>query len=162
MKAVIDYKDRTLIKIPYISELYKKSLLTRFSLSMSILLKSSVGLLDALKIAKNSTTNGLFAKEIDEIIKKLVKGDTLSSYMGKSQFFDAKFGKLLSVGEESAELDKVFYMISNYYGKELDYTLENVSSLLEPILMLFIGAIVAVILVALYLPMFELINSFGG
>jgi type IV pilus assembly protein PilC len=154
--------DKALITVPYISVLYKKNLMARFSLSMSILLRSKVTLLEALKISRNISKNKLFNKEIDDIVKKLIKGNSLSSNISrKSDFFDLTFTRLLSVGEESAELEKVFSLICNYYSKEFDYKLDNVISLIEPALILFIGAIVAVILVAMYVPMFELVNNFG-
>lgn len=153
--------DNLLIKLPLISTLYTKNLLARFSLSMSILLKSKITLLEAMKISKHISPNTQFKLEIDRMIKKMIKGESMASNISTSVFFDLTFSRLLSAGEESAELEKVFEMISNYYSKEFDHHLDAATSLIEPILILFIGVIVALILVAMYLPMFELINNFG-
>ncbi|MGD8782532.1 MAG: type II secretion system F family protein [Ignavibacteria bacterium] len=153
--------DKLAIKLPFVSKLYKLNLLARFSLSMSILLKSKVSLLEALKISSKISNNNFFQKEISVMIKKLIKGESLTLNVKKSDFFDITFSKLLAAGEESAELDRVFNLISNFYNKEFDYNLSSITSLIEPVLILFVGAIVAVILVAMYLPMFEVVNYLG-
>lgn len=160
--GIKSFVDNFLITAPVLAGLYKRNLLARFSLSMSMLLNSKITLLEALKISRNISKNGIFIKEIDEIIKKIIKGTPFSTNISrKSVFFDITFTRLLTVGEESAELEKVFALICNYYSKEFDYKLDNIISLIEPALILFIGIIVAVILVAMYIPMFELINNFG-
>lgn len=156
-----EYFDFLIIKIPYISNLYKKNILARFSLSMSIALNSKVTLVEALKVSKNISSNTIFRSEMEILIKKLIKGESFSSNLSKSSFFDLTFSRLLTVGEESAELEKVFGLISKHYSKDFDYELENITSLVEPLLIIFIGIIVAIILVAMYLPMFELVNNFG-
>ena len=148
--------DKSLVGIPVVSKMYITGLLARFSLSMAILLKSRVGLVESLKISKNVTSNHLFKNQIDQLLKKTIKGETLSANVKSSIFFDPTFTRLLAAGEESAELDKVFLQMSNYYSSEFDHYLDNLTSLLEPVLILFVGGIVAVILIGLYLPMFEI------
>lgn len=149
------------VKAPLISKIYIKNVIARFSLSLSFLLRSKVPLLEALKISKNTSSNRIFKNEIDVIIKKISKGESFSSIIKKSSFFDITFSQLLIAGEESAQLDKVFSLISSYYQKDFDFFLDNLTSLLEPILILSIGVIVAVILVAMYMPIFEIVNNFG-
>ncbi len=153
--------DSIIWRIPLLSRIYLNSILARFTLSMGILLSSKVNLVESLKISRNITKNITFRAQIDSILKKIIKGESFSSNIKSSKLFDLTFSKLLAAGEESAEMDKVFYMMSNFYSNEFDYYLDNITSLLEPILILFVGGIVAVILVALYLPMFEIINHFG-
>lgn len=153
--------DKSLVTVPFVSKIYVTNLLARFSLSMSILLKSKVGLVDSLKISKNITSNHLFKNQIDQLLKKTIKGETLSANLKSSKFFDPTFTRLLAAGEESAELDKVFLQMSNYYSNEFDHYLDNITALLEPVLIIIVGGIVAVILIGLYLPMFEIINHFG-
>ena len=153
--------DQSLVSIPIVSKMYISGLLARFSLSMAILLKSRIGLVESLKISKNVTSNHLFKKQIDTLLKKTIKGEMLSANVKSSKFFDPTFTRLLAAGEESAELDIVFLQMSNYYGSEFDHYLDNLTSMLEPVLILFVGGIVAMILIGLYLPMFEIINYFG-
>ncbi|MBL1215599.1 MAG: type II secretion system F family protein [Ignavibacteriae bacterium] len=153
--------DRLLLRTPLVSKLIIKNLMARFALSMSILLKSRITLLEALKIARNTSSNHIFKKEVDTVIKRIIKGESLSANTSTSILFDKTFSRLLFAGEQTAELDKVFGMISDYYGKEFEYQLDVITSLIEPILILVIGVIVAIILIAMYLPMFDLINYFG-
>lgn len=153
--------DTLVWKLPLISNIYMNNLLARFTLSMGVLLKNKVGLLESLKISKNISNNKKFKNEIDVIIKRILKGESMSGNIYGSKFFDFTFSRLLSVGEESAELDKVFIMMSDYYNNEFDYYLDNITSMLEPALILFVGGMVAFILVGLYLPMFDIINYFG-
>lgn len=153
--------EKFLVNAPFISNIYIKNLIARFSLSLSFLLKSKVTLLEALKISRNISGNSIFRKEIDLLIKKISRGESFSAIVKNSKFFDVTFSQLLIAGEESAQMEKVFSLISNYYQKDFDFYLDNLTSLLEPILILFIGLIVAVILVAMYLPIFEIANNFG-
>ena len=153
--------DNIICKMPVVSKMYINNLLARFSLSMGILLKSRVSIVDALKISKNVTKNITFRKQIDLLIKKLIKGETIASNTGRSKFFDATFTKMLAAGEESAELDKVFYLMSNFYNSEFDNSIDNITSLLEPALIIVVGLIVGVILIGLYLPMFDIVNYMG-
>ncbi|MBL1214644.1 MAG: type II secretion system F family protein [Ignavibacteriae bacterium] len=153
--------DKLLLRTPLVSKLIIKNLMARFALSMSILLKSRITLLEALKIARNTSSNHIFKKEVDIVIKRIIKGESLSANTSTSILFDKTFSRLLFAGEQTAELDKVFGMISDYYGKEFEYQLDVITSLIEPILILVIGVIVAIILIAMYLPMFDLINYFG-
>lgn len=153
--------DKLILNLPIISKLYKMNILARFSLSMSILLKSKVTLLDSLKISKNITENHIFKDEISRLVKKIIKGEGFADNIKKSSFFDYTFTKLLAAGEASAELANVFHLISNYYNQEFDHRLDTITSFIEPVLILFVGVIIAVVLVAMYLPMFEIINYLG-
>lgn len=153
--------DNVICRLPVVSKLYINNLLARFCLVMGILLRSKVSIVDALKISKNVTKNKTFKKQIDIILKKIIKGETISSNLSNSKFFDVTFTKMLAAGEESAELDKVFYLMSNFYNSEFDNSIDNITSLLEPALILIVGVIVGMILIGLYLPMFDIVNYMG-
>ena len=148
-------------RLPIVSKLYKCNILARFSFTMNTLLKNRVTLLESLKIARNSSNDPEFLKEIDTIAKSLVKGQNFSHVLGKSKFFDITFIKLLTAAEGASELDKAFLMTAEFYTDEFDDLLDTVTSFMEPALILFIGGFVGIIVVALYLPMFEMLNNFG-
>ncbi|MBI2417895.1 MAG: type II secretion system F family protein [Ignavibacteriales bacterium] len=152
---------KAVLSMPVISKIYIANILTRFSLNMHILLKNKVTLTDSLKIAKATTKNKMFQREIDSLVKRLYRGESITAKTNDSAFFDITFTKLLFVAEESAELDKAFSLIAEFYTSQFDNMLDAVISMLEPALILFIGAIVAVVLIGMYLPMFELVNNFG-
>ncbi len=155
-----NYLDKLLLRLPIVSGIYKSSILARFSLSMAVMLKGGVRLPDALKAASNISDNGIFREEIDKRIKSLTKGKPLASSAGG--FFDPAFSGMIAAGEESAGLEKVFELLGRHYTKEFDNSLQNIISFLEPALILFVGIIVAVILVGMYLPLFELVNYIGS
>jgi type IV pilus assembly protein PilC len=161
MKSMKKHTDYFVGEIPFIGKLYKENLLARFSLSMAILLKSGVMLVDALTYAKNVSNNCIFSSEISVIIKRLSRGEGLANTVEKSRYFDVNFSKLLSAGEESAELESVFTLTGNHYTRKFDHTLDTVTSIIEPVLIISVGILVALILVAMYLPLFEIINNFG-
>ncbi len=117
---------------------------------------------DALKIAMNISGNKVFRNEINGLVKNLVKGESIAGNVKKSIVFDSTFTRLLIVGEQTAELDKIFSLLSEYYTNEFDSKLETITSMIEPVLILFIGLIVAFILIAMYLPMFEMVNVMGA
>lgn len=160
-QKVLDAVDSTVVKIPVVSTLYKKNLVARFSLSMAILLENGVVLVDGLKTAMQVTRNKTFRNEITLLIKNLIIGGHLSSSLSRSVFFDANFSRLLAAGEESAELEKVFKITGDHYSREFDYALEGITALVEPVLIVTVALVVGVLLVAMYLPLFEIINNFG-
>jgi len=155
------YYTKLIPYLPIVSKLYKTNILARFSFTMNTLLKNRVTLIDALKIARNVSSDPVFLSEIDYIIKSLTKGLNFSNVISKSKFFDITFIKLLTAAEGASELDKAFLMTAEHYTAEFDDLLETVTSFMEPALILFIGGFVGTIVVALYLPMFELLNNFG-
>ncbi len=147
--------------LPVVARLYKCNILARFSFTMNTLLLNRVTLLESLKIARNSSSDPDFLREIDTITKSLVKGQNFSHVLGKSKFFDITFIKLLTAAEGASELDKAFLMTAEFYTDEFDDLLDTVTSFMEPALILFIGGFVGVIVIALYLPIFEMLNNFG-
>lgn len=155
------FYSRIIPYIPIVSKLYKSNILARFSITMNTLLKNRVTLIDALKVAKTSSKDPSFIKEIETIQKSLVKGVNFAHILKSSKFFDVTFIKLLTAAEGASELDKAFMMTADYYTDEFDNMLETITSFMEPALILFIGVIVGTILIAMYLPMFELLNNFG-
>ena len=125
------YLDVLVLKIPFLSNFIIQNILARFTLSMSTLLKSGVSLVDSLKLSKKVTTNAVFQADIDRITKKIIRGEKLSKNLQSSRFFDVTFVRLLVAGEESANLDEVFYLINQYYSKEFSYKLENLTTIFE-------------------------------
>jgi len=156
-----NYIDIYLLKAPVLGDVFRYNLISRFALSMSTLLKGKVQINDAVIISGEISKNSVFKRELKLLNKKIIKGESFSKNIKNTIIFDQTFLQLVSAGEESAELDNVFNIISEYYTKEFDYRIETLTGLLEPILMIVIGLIVSVVLVAMYMPMFELVNFMG-
>ncbi len=155
------FMDKFWLKVPLVNRIYKESILSKFTNTMAMLLRSRVNLLEAFKIAKHTTENVFFQKEIDIVIKQLIKGQKVSTKINKSLFFDSNFLRLISLGEDSGNLERIFELLGDYYEKNFNTVINTIISLLEPLLIIIVGLLVGFILIAMYMPMFDLINNFG-
>jgi len=160
-KKGMNYIDRMKLNIPYFGELYKKSLVGQFTKTLATLLHSGVTLSEALKVLKNSSSNSILTAEVQLMTSAITKGKSLNKSLEKSQIFPIVVTQMISVGEETASLDEMLEQIANLFEDEVDIMVEGLTSVIEPVLIVFIGLILGAIIVALYLPIFELVNVIG-
>jgi type IV pilus assembly protein PilC len=151
-------KDKFLLRIPLVGNLIKKNNIALFSRTIGILIGNGVQLIDALKTTKTMLKNTQFKKIIEQLIISVSKGESISKNLQKSELFPIMVSQMVSVGEETGELDKMFIKIAEFYEEELDTTIEGLSSIVEPIIIVSLGLIVGIILISMYMPMFELLN----
>jgi type IV pilus assembly protein PilC len=150
-----------LFKIPLVSEILIKNHVARFCRTLGTLLQAQVSLLDALEVTRKIITNGELKEEIRQIIKQVKQGRAIAEPIIDSKLFPPMVSQMIAVGEETSELDAMLLKVADYYEKELDSKVETLSSVIEPILILILGIIVAAILISMYLPMFDLVNIMG-
>ncbi|MEO1022482.1 MAG: type II secretion system F family protein [Bacteroidota bacterium] len=148
-------------RIPYFGPLYKKGLITSFSKTLDTLLKSGVPLADGLRILMKTTTNLILKEEIEQMNRLIGKGKTLTQSFSNSLIFTPLVVQMIEVGEETSNLDEMLHQLSKHYESEMDLAIEGITSVIEPLLIVFIGLILGVIIVALYLPIFEMVNVIG-
>lgn len=153
--------DRCKFNIPLIGNLIGKSLIARFCRTLGTLLESGVNLVDALAIIGSATGNRHLDKKIMIATRQVSQGRNLYTQLQKTELFPELVVHMIMVGEQTAELDQMLIHAAEFYEIEVDATLESVGSILEPVLIVVIGFILGGILVALYLPMFDLINVIG-
>lgn len=153
--------DTTKLKIPYFGEMYSKGLVSQFTSTLSTLLNSGVNLAESLTVLKKSSTNSILQKEVTEMLSSIKKGKSLNKSLSKSLIFPVMVVQMISVGEETASLGEMLDQVAKLYEEEVDIMVEGLTSIIEPILIVFIGAILGVIIVALYLPIFEMVNVVG-
>lgn len=153
--------DTTKLKIPYFGEMYSKGLVSQFTSTLSTLLNSGVNLAESLTVLKKSSTNSILQKEVTEMLSSIKKGKSLNKSLSKSLIFPVMVVQMISVGEETASLGEMLDQVATLYEEEVDIMVEGLTSIIEPILIVFIGAILGVIIVALYLPIFEMVNVVG-
>lgn len=151
-----------LLKLPVIGDVCLKTYLARFCRSLGTMLETDVALVDALEIAERLAGNAEMKQEIRQIAKHVRRGDPLSQPFVESRYFPPVLAQMISVGEETDELDTMLLKIADYYEQELDNKIESLSSIIEPALILFLGLIVGAILISMYLPMFDLVNVVGN
>lgn len=153
--------DRMKLKIPYFGELYKKGLVGQFTKTLSTLLQSGVTLSESLKVLKKSSSNSILTSEVELMSSSITKGKSLNKALENSQVFPIVVSQMITVGEETASLDEMLNKIATLFEEEVDIMVEGLTSIIEPVLIVFIGLILGAIIIALYLPIFELVNVVG-
>ncbi|MCT4603604.1 MAG: type II secretion system F family protein [Marinifilum sp.] len=155
------YSSQIAIKIPVVGTMLVKAYLARFCQTMSLLMAARIPLLRAIRLMGKMISFYPFEQALLHFEDEILHGKTLYDGMEKFNFFDAKIRSLTKVGEEINQLDVIYENLSKQYSEELQHQVGILNGLLEPILIIFVGLLVAVILVAMYLPMFQMSNSFA-
>jgi len=146
---------RQVLKLPVFGDLILKSLLARISLIMGNLSAAGVNLLESLEIAKSVSTNVVVSEALENVKKGVFSGDTLTKLFLKEPLFPPTFSQLISVGEQTGQLDEMFNSVASYYEDEFDTAVNNMSSLIEPIMIVFMGIMIGGLMIAMYSPIFN-------
>lgn len=154
------YSTKLILKIPVIGSLIHKINLARFSNSLSLLISSRIPILRAIQLVKQMMKFYPIEMSLEVIESDVMKGVSLHKAMSKYDIYPAKMISLIKVGEEVNQLEHFFAQISKQYTEEVEHRSSVISSLLEPIILLFLGGIVAIILIAMYLPLFQMSSVF--
>ena len=154
--ATIQYKwHKQVLKLPVFGDMILKSLLARISLILGNLSAAGVNLLESLEIAKSVSNNDVVTEAIENIKKGVFSGDTLTKLFLKEPLFPPTFSQLISVGEQTGQLDEMFNSVASYYEEEFDSSVDNMSSLIEPIMIVFMGIMIGGLMIAMYSPIFN-------
>lgn len=148
-----------IIKIPFVGSLIKKIYLARFCYSMTLLISSKIPILRAIGMIKQMIGFYPISEALTHIEGDIVKGNNLYKSMSNHEVFPKRLVSLVKVGEEINQLDIFFDKIANQYTDEIEHQTSILGSLIEPIMIIFLGLVVGVILIAMYLPLFQLSNS---
>jgi type IV pilus assembly protein PilC len=154
--------DAIIIEVPVFGDLIKKSAIARFSRTHSTLLTSGVRIIDALEISSATTGNWMIEKAIIDTKDAVSRGKTLAEPLTKIPYFPNMVTQMISIGEQTGNIDAMLSKVADFYEDEVENATEAMTSLLEPMLMVVLGAIIAVIVVAMYLPIFNMANTVTG
>ncbi|MDA9862077.1 type II secretion system F family protein [Candidatus Pelagibacter sp.] len=143
------------LKLPIFGEMILKSMLARISLIMGNLSAAGVNLLESIEIAKSVSNNVVITNALENVKKGVFSGDTLTKLFLKEPLFPPTFSQLISVGEQTGSLDEMFTSVSNYYEEEFDTAVDNMSTLIEPIMIVFMGTMIGGLMIAMYSPIFN-------
>jgi len=150
------------IKIPIFGKLMVDIQLSQFTRTLSLLLRSGLSIIEALRLTANSMSNIIFKEVILNARDEVEKGIPLSLPISRATVFPLIISQMISVGEETGKLDEVLEKMSEYYENEVDVATGNLSTLLEPVILLVMGVIIAFIAAAIYMPMFNLSGVMGA
>ncbi len=146
---------KQVLKMPIFGEMILKSLIARISLIMGNLSAAGVNLLESLEIAKEVSSNVVVSEALENVKKGVFSGDTLTKLFLKEPLFPPTFSQLISVGEQTGQLDEMFNSVARYYEEEFDNSVDNMSSLIEPIMIVFMGIMIGGLMIAMYSPIFN-------
>ena len=153
--------EKVLFKTPKIGEIYKLIVVERFTSQMSILIDSGVPILYSLDITERLVNNYTCARIIANIKERVREGELLVAPMERSGFFPAMAVQMISVGEETGELSKMLKHVSVYYQNSVETFMKRAGTIIEPLILVFMGVVIGVIVIAMFLPMFN-IAQLGG
>jgi type IV pilus assembly protein PilC len=151
--------DKFLLNVPVLGDVLRKSSVSRFTRTLGTLVSSGVSILDGLEITAKTAGNRVVQDAIMESRASIAGGDTIAQPLKKSGVFPPMVISMISVGEQTGGLDEMLSKIADFYDDEVDAAVSNLLSLLEPAMMCFLGVVVGGMVVAMYLPIFDMINA---
>ncbi len=159
-KAGMAFWDQVKLRVYIFGPLTLKLSLSRFCRITSMLIRSGVPLLQILDLASQSVGNTVVANTIDKIKQSVNEGKGMSEPMGKSHFFPPLVVQMVSVGEQTGKVDELLLHVADYYDTQIDHTISNMVSLIEPVLIVFLGGIVLFMALGIFMPMWNMIHLF--
>ena len=148
--------DRFLLRVPVIGDLLLKLAVARFSKTFSTLLDSGVPLLQSLEIVQRAVGNAVLAEEIGAAIFSVNLGAGLAQPFAASNLFPPMVSQMVAVGEDTGDLAHMLSEVADYYDKEVGYAVESLTAMIEPVVIVCLGGVVAFIVSSIMLPMFDM------
>jgi type IV pilus assembly protein PilC len=153
--------DRLMLKAPVLGDVLRKSAVSRFTRTLGTLIGSGVSILDGLEITAKTSGNRVIQDAIMESRASIAGGETISAPLKKSQVFPPMVISMINVGEQTGGLDEMLTKIADFYDEEVDAAVSGLLSLMEPVMIVFLGVVVGGMVVAMYLPIFDMVNAAG-
>jgi len=150
------------LHIPIVGGIIEKTIIARTTRTLGTLVSSGVPILEALSIVKETCNNAVFEHMYQRVYESIREGETIAAPLKESRLVDDMVVNMVDVGEETGELDKMLYKVAEVYEEEVDILVESLISLLEPIMVVFLGVCVGFIVVALFMPMLAILEKLGG
>ncbi|HZF69022.1 MAG TPA: type II secretion system F family protein [Gemmatirosa sp.] len=151
--------DRMLLKVPVIGDVLRKSAVSRFTRTLGTLISSGVAILDGLEITARTAGNRVVHDAILQSRASIAGGDTIAAPLAKSQVFPPMVISMIAVGEQTGGLDTMLSKIADFYDQEVDAAVGALISVLEPVMIVVLGVVVGGMIVAMYLPIFDMVNA---
>ncbi|MFO0846975.1 MAG: type II secretion system F family protein [Gemmataceae bacterium] len=151
--------DRITLWIPIVGSLVEKTIVARTMRTLGTLIASGVPILEALSIVKETANNAVFERMFQRVLESIREGDTIADPLRESRLVDDMVTNMIEVGEETGDLDTMLYKVADFYDEEVDNTVKSLISLLEPIMIVFLGGTIGGIVISLFLPLIKLLEG---
>jgi type IV pilus assembly protein PilC len=150
------------LRLPVLGQLTSKVAVTRWTRTLGTLISAGVPILDALNVTRETAGNEVFASMLGKVHNSIRQGDTFAGPLRQSKTVDLLVSNMVAVGEETGDLDKMLLKIADNYDEQVDVLVASLMSMLEPIMIVVLGAVVMVIVLAIFLPMIGIITSLSS
>lgn len=150
--------DRLKLKLPIFGNLFLKTAINRFTRILGTLIRSGVPIIQSLKVSAESIGNDIIAEAVLKASERIKEGQSISAPLEESKVFPPMVTQMILVGEESGELETMLLNVSQFYDQEVERAVEQLTSVIEPILMIVVAGLVGVMVIAMYLPIFSMVN----
>jgi len=159
--AFIWWYDKTLLQLPITKDLVTKSCLANFSRTLSSLNSAGVPILESLTIAKKTLKNKIFSRIIENAYRDIQSGNPMHKAFDKESVIPIMFTSMFRIGEETGELSEMITKLADFYEDEVSSSVKSLTSIMEPLMIIFVAVFVGIILIAMYLPMFSMMSTVG-
>ena len=154
--------DRVLLRLPIVGSVLRKIVVARFTRTLGTLLSSGVPILDALDICARTAGNRVVEGGIKKARDKISEGHDMAGPLAESRVFPSMVVQMIGVGEQTGAMDQMLQKIADFYEEEVDASVNAMTSLIEPVMMAFLGVVVGGLIIAMYLPIFKLAGNLQG
>ena len=154
--------DRIFIRLPVVGDLIQKSSVARMTRTLSTLLSSGVGVIEALDIASKTAGNKVIEDALNRCKDSVIAGKPLAAPLAKEPMIPDMVTQMISIGEQSGSMDSMLGKIADFYEDDVENAVKTMTSMIEPLLMIFLGGTIAVLVLAMYLPIFDMANVTTG
>jgi len=154
--------DRLLLRMPVLGDLIRKIAVARFARTLGTMVSSGVPILESMDIVAKSAGNKIIEEAVVRARASISEGKTIADPLAESKVFPVMVTQMVAVGEATGALDAMLNKIADFYDDEVDSAVGALTSLLEPMLMIFLGVVIGGLVIAMYLPIFKLAGVVGG
>jgi type IV pilus assembly protein PilC len=151
--------DSFLLRLPIFGKIIQKACLARFARTFATLLEAGVPILQTLSIVKDTSGNEVITRAVIEVHNSIKEGETISEPLKKFPVFPPLVVHMVAVGEETGNIDTMLVKVAEFYEREVDDAVDGLAKLIEPLLIVFLGGIIGFIVIALYMPVFQLASA---
>jgi type IV pilus assembly protein PilC len=151
--------DSMMLRFPVLGDVLRKSAVSRFTRTLGTLVSSGVSILDGLEITARTAGNMVIHNAVMESRQSIAGGDTIAAPLQRSKVFPPMVISMIAVGEQTGGLDEMLSKIADFYDEEVDAAVSTMLSLMEPVMIVVLGVIVGGMVVAMYLPIFDMVNA---
>jgi type IV pilus assembly protein PilC len=151
--------DRATLWIPVVGDLVEKTIVARTMRTLGTLISSGVPILEAIFIVKETANNAVFERMFQRVLESIREGDTIAEPLKEARLVDDMVVNMVEVGEETGDLDTMLYKVSDFYDEQVDNIVKSLISLLEPVMIVFLGFTIGAIVISLFLPLIKLLEG---